>query len=314
MYPPGHAEYESWHRERLLDHARTHADALKESGVVVGLILGGSVAHGGADRESDEDIVAVVSKLPSLEERAAWLSRITGRQVDPVTLGPTEKREWDEYHLPRDDPEQWMGTGGGLLYVTHEETVWAVAHVADLLVGDIGEATTPHPAHLDECLPDLAHGIILHDPMGTLAEWQRQLASYPETARVRLVNFHWHQAEIAISEDLPRAVWRSDHLHAYDRRVEGVRHLVRLLFAMNRRYFRTAKGLDRLFPTFPQCPREAWPRLVAALGEPDHLRAAAMLLALAGDIIDLIEPPGILERREHWRELCAHWAQEYGVS
>ena len=105
-----------------------------------------------------------------------------------------------------------------------------------------------------------------------------------------------------------------DYEHAYDRRVEDVRHLVRMLFAMNRRYFRKAKALDRLVAGFGKCPESFWRRLLDGLGEQDHMRAGAKLLALAGEMIDLIEPPELLERREHWRAICSRWAEEYGVA
>jgi len=38
------------------------------------------------------------------------------------------------------------------------------------------------------------------------------------------------------------------------------------------------------------------------------------LLKHAGEVIDLIEPPDLLERRDHWRELCRGWAQEYDIA
>ena len=306
-------DYEDFHRGRLLNYAREHVEALRHDGRIVGVIAGGSLAHGGADRESDLDLLIVVEDLPSPETRAGWLTRITGLEVHPASLSRTEERGWDEFHTPRDDPEQWMGTGGGLFYVPEAEVGRDIGRVADLLVAFLERGDVERLSHAEESLADLAHGIILHDPRKVLAAWQQRLADYPESARTRLINHHWRQAEIAINEDIQRAVWRSDFLHAYDRRVEGVRHLVRMLFAMNRRYFRKGKSLHRLLPTFPTCPPDAWPRLIAASSEPDHMRAAAILLTLARDTIDLIEPPEVLDGREHWRKVCASWAEQYGL-
>jgi len=284
-------DYESFHRERLLTHTREYVSAIQGDDLIAGIIAGGSLAHGGADRESDVDMLVIVKELPKVERRASWLSAITGHKVHPSSLSGTEDRKWDEFHGQKDDPEQWMGTGGGLLYFTEAEIARDVERVGELLVAFIGRDELERPSHIEEYLADLAHGIVLYDPNGFVADCQQQLAEYPEPARRRLVNYHWHGAEIALNEDLQRAVWRSDSLHAYDRRVEGVRHLVRMLFAMNRRYFRKAKALDRLAAGFDKCPENFWRRLLDALGEKDHMRAGAKLLALAGEMIDLIEPP-----------------------
>jgi len=311
-------DYESLHKERLLRHARDYVAAIGEHDAIIGIIVGGSPAHGGVDRESDVDMLLIVEKLPTPDLRADWLGRIVARDVTAADLPPTEDRKWDEFHVPgpKIDPEQWGegGVGGGLFYFTQAEVERDLNRVAELLVAFIGRDELERPSHFEEYLADLAHGIILHDPRGLLARWQEMLSRYPESARERLINYHWKRAEIAINEDLQRAVWRSDFLHAYDRRVEGVRHLVRMMFAMNRRYFRKGKGLERLLGTFEKCPQNTWERLLKALREPDHMRAAAMLLALAGDVIDLVERPDLLEGRQHWRNLCAEWAREYEVS
>lgn len=303
-------DYECHHRQRLLEHAERIVDVLRGDGLVKGIMAAGSLAHGGTDRESDVDLLVIVGELPGVEARAAWLGDITGRPVDAAGLTGTEEREWDEFHWPKDEPEQWMGTGGGLFYFTQSEVEEAVNRTHELIVASIGRDRPETAGHLEYLLPDLAQGVVLHDPGGLLASCQQQLSRYPDSARAQLINYHWHRAEIAINEDVQRAVWRSDFLHAYDRRVEGVRHLVQMLFAMNRRYFRKTKGLEHTLSTFRRCPPNAWARLLAAMEEGDHLRAA-MLLAFAGEMIDLIEPPDLLKGREHWRELCAHWAQEH---
>jgi predicted nucleotidyltransferase len=306
-------DYESFHKQRLLRHARTCAAALRESELVLGVIVGGSVAHGGADRESDLDILVVVRQLPEPEVRVAWLSGIMQRDVDATKLPAIEESRLDEFVWPKDDPEQWMPPGGGLMYVTQAEVTEWPQRVGEVLTRVMERDDPERTTRIEEHLADLAHGIILHDPRSLLSRSQQRLSEYPGSARAQLINYHWHRAEIAINEDVQRSVWRRDFLHAYDRRAEGVRHLVRMLFAMNRRYYRKAKGLERLLGTFPACPPDAWARLVSGLAEPDHMRGAAMLLGLAGDIIDLIEPPEILERREHWRELCNSWARQYGI-
>lgn len=304
-------DYENSHRNRLLEHARNVALAFDGHGLVSGAILAGSPSHGGADRESDLDILAIVKRLPDRATRAAWLSSIMGKTVDAESLAGTKGRRWDEFQGPKDDPEQWMGTGGALLYFTEGEIERDLKRLDELLTGFIGRDELEGPRHIEEYLADLAHGIVFYDADGFVAECQRLLADYPETARARLINHHWHFAEIAIHEDLQRAVWREDWVHAYDRRVEGSRHLIRMLFAMNRRYFRKAKSLHRLFPQFPACPRRAWERLVEGLREPDPMRGAAVLLTLAADIIRLVDPPQALQRREHWLRVCDGWSEDH---
>ena len=311
-------DYESLHKERLVRHARGYASALLEDDSIKGIMLGGSAAHGGADRESDVDMLVIVRELPTVDRRATWLRRVTGEEIPLAKLSPTEDRKWDEFHVSgrKVDPEQWGegGVGGGLFYFTEAEVERDVNRVADLLVAFIGRDELERPSHTEEYLADLAHGVILYDAHDLLASSQERLSQYPDSAREQLINYHWHYAEIAINEDIQRAVWRSDFLHAYDRRVEGIRHLIRMLFAMNRRYFRKGKGLQCMLAGFERCPANTWDGLLRALGEPDHMRAAAMLLRLAGQIIDLIEPRDVLKGRQHWRDLCAAWAKEYDVS
>jgi len=301
-------DYEESHTRRLLRHARDAAAALQGHDMVSGAIVAGSPSHGGADRESDVDLLVIVKRLPDCVTRAGWLSAIMGETVEAESLAETEGRRWDEFQGPKDDPEQWMGTGGALLYFTEEEIESDLGRVEELLTGrDEGKG----PGHLGEHLADVAHGIVLCDSRGFVAKCQRRLADYPETARVQLINSHWRRAEIAIHEDLQRAVWRGDWVHAYDRRVEGSRHLIRMLFAMNRRYFRKAKSLHRLFPQFDACPTRAWERLAQGLREPDPMKGAATLMALAGETIQLVDPPDVLERREHWLQICDGWTRNH---
>ena len=295
------ADYEQFHKERLLEHARRYCATFGEHELVTGTIAGGSISHGGTDRESDIDLLVVVTRLPNVETRASWLTAITGKPCDPSSLSGTEEREWDEFHGPKDDPEQWMGTGGGLFYFTEEEIDRDLQRADELLTGFIGRDELERPSHIEEYLADLAHGLVLYDRDGFVAACQKRLAEYPDTACIRLINYHWSRAEIAISEDLQRAVWRDDLVHAYDRRVEGVRHLIRMLFAMNRRYFRKAKSVRRLFVNFHSCPPGAWSRLIAGLREPDPMRGGATLMRLAGEIIRLVDPP------EPWKEGITGW-------
>ncbi|MBU0607772.1 MAG: nucleotidyltransferase domain-containing protein, partial [Armatimonadetes bacterium] len=146
-------EYEACHRDRLLKHARRCASALQDDELVVGVLAGGSLAHGGTDRESDIDLFVIVRRLPSVETRARWLSAITGQGVDRQQLSGTDGRTWDEFDGPRDEPEQWMGSGGGLLYFTQEQIEHDMTRVAELL--------TAFSSRMDEYLADLAHGVVL---------------------------------------------------------------------------------------------------------------------------------------------------------
>jgi len=86
------------------------------------------------------------------------------------------------------------------------------------------------------------------------------------------------------------------------------------LSAIDRRYFRKAKSLHRLFPDFTACPANAWQRLIDGLREADPMKGAAILLTLAGDIIRLVEPPELVERRAHCLRICMGWAEEYGIA
>ncbi len=307
-------DYEESHKERLLQHARRYAAAFQDHDLVTGVVAAGSISHGGTDRESDIDLLVTVTQLPYAGTRGSWLSAITGKPFDPASLSGTEERKWDEFGGPRDDPQQWGGTGGGLFYFTEKEIDRDLARVDELLTGFIGRDELERPSHIEEYLADLAHGIVLYDPNGFVAKCQRRLAPYPESARTELINYHWKRAEIAINEDLQRSVWRDDLVHAHDRRVEGVRHLIRMLFAINRRYFRKAKSLHRMLPQFEVCPPQTWRRLVEGLREPDLMRGAALLLALAADMIRLVEPPETLGRRDHWLWVCDSWAEEYGIA
>lgn len=307
-------DYEERHRERLLQHARNAASAFQDHDLVSGIVVGGSPSQGGADRESDFDMLVIVKQLPAVETRGAWLTSVTGKHVDPSSLTGTEERKWDEFGGPKDEPEQWMGTGGGLFYFTEDEISRDLSRIAELLVAFTGRNELERPSHIEEYLADLAHGVVLYDAAGFVTECRRQLADYPETARIHLINYHWRRAEIALNEDLRRAVWRADLVHAYDRRVEGTRHLIRMLFAVNRRYFRKAKSLHRLLPSFGACPPRTWERLIEGLRETDPMRGAAILLALAAEMIALIEPPDAIEGRDHWLWVCNRWAEEYGIA
>ena len=97
-------DYQSFHRERLLTHTREYVSAIQGDDLSSGSIAGGSLAHGGTDRESDVDMLVIAKELPKVERRASWLSAITGHKVDPSSLSGTEERTWDEFHGQKDDP------------------------------------------------------------------------------------------------------------------------------------------------------------------------------------------------------------------
>lgn len=82
------------------------------------------------------------------------------------------------------------GTGGGLFYFTEAEILRDLERADELRLSFIDRDELERPSHIEERLADLAHGVILHDPAGFAAACQNRLAQYPESARVRLTNYH----------------------------------------------------------------------------------------------------------------------------
>lgn len=170
-------DYESSHRERLLRHARNYASSIQDDHLIMEVIVGGSLPHGGTDRESDTHMLAVVRDLPAVERPASRLTTITGEKVESASLSDTKARKWHEFCGPKDDLEQWgRGTGGGLFYFTEAEILRDLERADELRLSFIGRDELERPSHIEEHLADLAHGVILYDPTGFAAACQNRLA------------------------------------------------------------------------------------------------------------------------------------------
>ncbi|MEN9935310.1 MAG: hypothetical protein RLZZ387_1889 [Chloroflexota bacterium] len=237
---------------------------------VVAVSLGGSLATGMADEQSDVDLhVYWQEPLAPAAERHAILG-----QVADAGTSPREVTEWGlEDHFYVD------GRLVELVYVHLGDMRALVERAYSEGLGDEGFATAQ--------LFYVAEGVPLHDPEGALAALRGRLAAYPEATRSRLLTT-MPELLRAYLRQLRKAQARRDLLFVQHRRYSVQMVYFNMLFALNRRYH---PGEKRLLLHAERCPTK--PALHARRWEDTALRRADdpavtdLLEALADELCEI---------------------------
>lgn len=239
---------------------------------VLAISLGGSVAAGLADAESDFDLhVFWRAPLATDEQRAAGLAPA----AEPGSLA-VGVRFWGlEDHL------RIGGRIVELVYVNLDELRDELARAYHEGLAAEGFATA--------LLYSAAQGRPLHDPQGALAELRSRLASYPEPTRQLLLASHPTLLRTYLKH-LRVAQARGDVLFVQHRRYTVQMVWFNALFALNRRYHPGEKRLLAHAVGCPLQPRDTAARWEHAARLPaDDMLLAEMLSDLIDDLCALIE-------------------------
>jgi hypothetical protein len=250
--------------------------------VVEEVVLTGSVSRGVADELSDIELLLVTTTRVELAECFEY-----ARAVGLVGL------------------DTWgaQGTEASRVFGYHEgvpvETIWwsrafAETSVAALVSGEQSAAAEA-----------LANGIALRTG-GLLETWQERLRVYPEAlaaTRIEEAALAWGGFHPTGFLTLARP---GDRLALVEYLYADAVRVLRIVYALNRRWQPTSKRLVDRVQTLPVKPERLAERIEEALTEPDPLRAMIVMSELQVDTVDLAPRGPNIDRARRWlREVNA---------
>ena len=248
--------------------AQRVADALP--GEVVEVVLTGSVSRGVADDVSDIEMLVVTEEQLSLDE-AFELARRAGLE---------ERDTWG-------DPSTPTRRVHGYLEGQSVETIWWSRELAEELFAAGGSAEA------------IANGVALRTG-GLLADWQEQLADYPDelvAERVEKAAERWGGFTPAGLLTLVRpdcALARMQWL------VESAERVLSIVFALNRVHQPTAKRLAERVEPLAIKPERLVERIEEALAEPDPRTALRLMTELQLETVRLAPGGPNVDRARAW--------------
>jgi Domain of unknown function (DUF4037) len=243
------------------------------------VVLTGSVSQGVADAGSDLEFLLVVPRLPSSMVAEAW-TRTAG--VEPTSW-------WESAELVY---------VAGSVPDTSVELIWlAGAKIEALLEAAFAGRLVDH-ARL-RSLEALEHGVPLRGGR-RLRSWQQQLRAYPDELREALVREavdDWGGYAVAA---YTRQAWRNDRYSSARVVLEVTDDVLRLLFALNRRWEPSWKRIPEAVAPLPLKPDCTAKRIEAALAASDPRLALLTIFELARDAVTLATPEFDLSRAQAW--------------
>ena len=193
------------------------------------IILSGSTAYGLADEYSDLEFCLLVSKLPRPAERSKWL-RASAAPRWLEGIGATEITFDDDTTA---DGSVWATFSFKKTWV---EIAWQdIPSREEQLRAILAAEITDHYRLRMTWIMEQALPL---KTTGKLAQWQRALARYPDELQRKLIakaTFDWADPH-AVNGPSHWGIRRDTGLLFADRLVSDVYDLLRLLFAINRRW------------------------------------------------------------------------------
>lgn len=261
--------------EELRALAQRIADTLPVDEVV----LTGGVSRGVADEWSDLELLCLVPALPPLEQ-AETQARVAG--VEPTTrFGSAE-----------------ITYVAGAHEGTTVELVWVEPATFDGFIDRAFAGELLDHSRL-RGLEALEHGVALRGGE-RLAAWQRRLAEYPDRLREQLILDaidDWGGYPVAA---YLRQAHRDDRYSLVRVVLEVTDDVLRLLFALNRRWERSWKRLPDLLAGLEVAPPDAAERIASALTTPEAREALRVTFELARDAVALVGPEIETDRARAW--------------
>jgi hypothetical protein len=240
--------------------------------------LTGSTARGLADADSDLEINLWSDALPPLELRRAWLEA-AGVQGIEADFTP---RSDGAFHMAG-----WWHEGDGQPFEI--EFNWQTYESMEALVASLTGDAAPSVPHRHLTVGELLTTARPLRTTGRLSAWQARLAEHSQALRDAVTGQAltlWRDA--ARHEMTLRLMRRGERLSLTARLIDDLNALMRLLYAINRRYEPSAKWTITLARRLPIQPDHLEARLNAALdGGKSGVRAAYELIA---DTLRLLTP------------------------
>lgn len=231
----------------------------------------GSVARGTADAASDLELNVWVDDLPSADVRRDWLLSVGGTDIVLDREETGDGTMWSHARLQ------------GVLVEIGWQPLAAVPQEVDaLLRGEV----TDHRALVKAWV--IQHAVPLRS-RGAIEQWKYRLARYPDAVASALIADAcdaWRFPHILDSGwSLAR---RGDRLAATQQVCRDLENVLRVLFAVNRRWEPDWKWMAFVTRDLRQVPLGFHKRVGSALAEEDLSRKVRLTLELVADALALV--------------------------
>lgn len=245
--------------------------------------LSGDQAPPPEPRHGDFDLFLYCTYIPTRDQRKAVLDSLAGTpkgaRLDCLPGG----------HWGRADFLYLDGIDTWIMYFTIQE---ALDEVEAILRGE----------HLDRMdnefyptgrLAMYRNMRLLYDPDQILASLKERVALYPDQLACKILEYHLER--LGDTEDLDRAVLRSDLLFYHFALDQALDHFLQALFALNRTYFPSRKRSLAYIQRFNQSPESCGKRLLNIIEKGGRIE-------------------GLSESREAWHSLVEDLMDLYKLS
>jgi len=254
--------------EELRALAQRIADALPQEAIEV--VLTGSVSRGVADDVSDIEMLVVTEEQLSLEQ-AFELARRAGLE---------ERDSWG-------DPATPTRRVFGYLDGQPVETIWWSRELAEELFANGASAEA------------IFGGVALRTS-GLLANWQEQLADYPDELVVERIEKAAERWGGFAPAGLLTIVRPDCSLARMEWMVEATQRVLAIVFALNRVHQPTAKRLAARVEPLAVKPERFAERIDEALAEPDPRTALRLMTELQLETVRLAPSGPNVDRARGW--------------
>ena len=255
---------------RRLQLAKFVAEKYKQITGIDLIAVGGSTALRNAYSKSDIDMWATYSELPSVEER----QKIVCKLIEEYGNEPQPK---------------WVTRGQGDSFLIDGVDVHIVlGHNNDILqVPDNREQVmgTPHEAGISEYYDS----VVLYDAKGLWRQVKAKLDDYPVSIGEKIINENLNKIITILQDDMLKAVMTQNIFLILEVQVLSLEAFLRILFALNKRYYRRLRDISAVISDFKIAPKDCELHLKAWAKEQSPSRIRAILLNLVKDTLPLIK-------------------------
>jgi len=237
------------------------------------IALTGSASRGVADALSDIELNFWVDRMPSRAKCSSWLEALGASDVVLDREVIADGSAWSDFRF-RGVPV---------------EAGWQpIAVLEDLLRAILAAEVTDHDRLVVASMVE--HAVPLRTG-GLLAWWQAELAQYPDELQERLVTqamADW--TTWSFPQDRLVLGVRGDHVALAQQLVRDVQRVIRILFALNRRWEPEWKWLASNCHSLPMAPQRFMDRIGAIFSLPQPSCRVVLCLDLIRDTLRLMPP------------------------
>ena len=246
---------------------------------VAAVALGGSLARGRGDAQSDVDLGIYYdpARLFSIEALRALVTELDDRHA-PELVGLGGWGPWI-------NGGAWTRMRGVKLDLLYRDLRLVDRVLDDCEAGRITcdyQPGHPHGFHNHMYAGEVHHGLALHDPDGALADRKTRTSPYPPALGPAFVRRHLWEADFAV-QTAAGAARRGDLAYVSGCLFRSVACLVQVLFAVNGHWFVNEKGSVAEAAKLPRTPPGFTAGVEEALSglRPDPAGLAAALDTMA---------------------------------